>query len=211
MLSQNKCKICRRAGVKLLLKGGKCPSPKCPFVKRNYPPGFQGKNKKRHYLSEYGKQLREKQKLRYFYNLSERKFKSYVKKALEKRGSDVDSRELFIKSLERRLDNVVFRLGLADSRPQARQLVSHGFFQVNGRKVDIPSYSVGQGDVISVKPSYQEKAGFSSLKVKLKNYQAPNWLKLDIKKMEGEVTGEPDLESTAPPADIFTIFEFYSR
>ena len=211
MISSNKCKICRRAGVKLLLKGEKCLSPKCPFVKRSYPPGFQGKNKRSHFLSEYGKQLREKQKLRFFYNISERKFKSYIKKALKNRGGDVDNRELLIQSLEKRLDNVVYQLGLAESRPQARQLVSHGFFQINGKKVDIPSYRVDKGDIISIKPSYQKKAGFGDLKVKAKDYQVPVWLKMDIKKMEGEVTGEPNLESTASPADISTIFEFYSR
>ncbi len=186
-------------------------SPKCPFLRRKYPPGFQGKNRRRRYLSEYGKQLREKQKLRNFYNLSEGKFHKYVKEALEQRGEDKNSREILIRKLETRLDNVVYRLGLADSRPQARQLVKHGHFRINGRKTDIPSAAVRRGDIISVKPSSRDKNIFSGLTVKLKNYNVPSWLKLSPENMEGEVVGEPSLEEASAVGDVFTIFEYYSR
>lgn len=202
-----KCKICRRAGAKLLLKGERCLSPKCPFIRRPYPPGSQ--RKKRKPLSEYGKQLRERQKLRSWYNLREGQFKRYVKKILESRGKVEDAREALIRTLEKRLDNAVFRLGFAVSRDQARQLVSHGHFLVNGRKVNIPSYEVKKGDRIVI-PSFQ-KGVFQNLKTDLKKHQLPSWLKLDIDRFEGEIIGEPSSEEAAPPAEISSIFEYYSR
>ncbi len=162
-------------------------------------------------MSEYGKQLREKQKLRHFYNLKEGKFKRYVKEALNRSGKGGDNREYFVRTLEKRLDNVIYRLGFADSRPQARQLVGHGHFKVNGRKVNIPSYEVQVGDKISLKESSTNKAGFAELQMKLKNHELPDWLRVDIENLEGEVVSDPTLEEVSFPVEISNIFEYYSR
>jgi len=207
---KSKCKICRRLGEKLFLKGQRCFSPKCAMVKRAYPPGPK-KKRRLGPLSEYGKALREKQKLKKWYNLEERQFKNYVKKILEKRGKVEDASSLLIKTLERRLDNVVFRLGFANSRIQAKQLVSHGHFLVNGKSIDTPSYLAKKGDVISVKPQKTKKAIFQNLKNLLKKYKTSSWLALDVEKLEGKVITEPDFEEAAPPVEIPVIFEFYSR
>ena len=209
MRAQPKCKICRRLGTKLFLKGEKCLSPKCPMVKRPYPPGFQ--RKKRKVVSEYGKQLEEKQKLKNWYNLKEYQFKRYVKEVLEKRGKVEDAQDLLIKKLEKRLDNVVFRLGFASSRSQARQLITHGHFLVNKKKVNIPSYQVKIGDKIEIKASSKKKVVFQNLPLTLKKYQPPSWLKLDVKSLKGEVIAEPSLEEAMPPAEVSAIFEYYSR
>jgi small subunit ribosomal protein S4 len=209
-MEKGKCKICRRAGVKLFLKGEKCFSTKCPMIKRPYPPGPPGKRRKGP-PSEYAKQLRQKQKLKAIYNLGERQFKKYVKEVLEKRGKVADASETLIKILELRLDNVVFRLGFAKSRAQARQLISHGHFLVNGRPVNIPSFRVKKGDVIKLKPQKTKKVIFEQLKILLKNQKTPSWLKLDPEKLEGEVIGEPTLKEVAPPVEISTIFEYYSK
>lgn len=209
-MKNKKCKICRRLGVKLFLKGEKCLSPKCPMVKRPYPPGQKGKRRKGP-PSEYAIQLSEKQKLKAWYNLEERQFKNYVKKILEKRGKVEDAELELIKILESRLDNVVFRLGFANSRIQARQLVSHSFFLVNGNSVNIPSFQVKKGDLISLKPQKVQKKIFQNLKNLLKKHKTPSWLKLDVEKLEGKVIGEPSLEEAQPPVEISSIFEYYSR
>jgi small subunit ribosomal protein S4 len=180
------------------------------MIKRAYPPGEKGKRRPTP-LSEYGQALREKQKLKNWYNLEERQFKNYIKKILEKQGRVEDAPSLLIKILESRLDNVVFRLGFANSRAQARQLVSHGHFLVNGKSINIPSYLVKKGDTISLKAQKTKKPIFQNLKNLLKRYKAPNWLALDIEKLEGKVMAEPSLEEAAPPVEISTIFEFYSR
>lgn len=208
-MKKNKCKICRRAGTKLFLKGEKCSSPRCPMVKKPYPPGKKGKRRTR--LSGYGKELREKQKLRDWYNLGESQFKKYVNEVLEKRGQVEDAASWLIRKLETRLDNVVFRLGFASSRSQARQLVSHGHFLVNNRKVNTPSYTVEPGDQISIKESSKKKSIFEYLSRKLKKYQPPSWLSLNVSKIEGKVTSLPNLEDITPPADISMVFEYYSR
>ncbi len=205
-----KCKICRRAGVKLFLRGERCFSPKCSMVKRPYPPGLKGKRRKPP-LSEYGRQLREKQKLKSIYNLNERQFKGYLEEILAERGKVKDASETLIKILESRLDNVVFRLGFANSRRQARQLVSHGHFLVNGRSTNIPSHRLQKGDVIAVKPTKTKKSLFKNLKNLLKKQKIPSWLELDIEKLEGKVIGEPTLQEVAPPVEISAIFEYYSR
>lgn len=202
----SKCKRCRRAGEKLFLKGERCHSPKCAMVKRDYPPGAQGKNRWKR-VSAYGKQLKEKQKIRHWYNLREKKFKRYVKDALNQRGKGENSQEVLIRSLEKRLDNVIFRLGLASSRSEGRQLAGHGHFLVNGRRVDIPSYEVKKGDKIEIKN--KDKAIFSQLEMKGK--EIPSWLEFDIKSKTGEVVGEPTVEEAAPPAKLPVIFEYYSR
>lgn len=210
MVVNSKCKICRRLGVKLFLKGEKCLSPKCSMIKRSYPPG-QKRKRKPTPLSEYGKALREKQKLKNWYNLKERQFKNYVKKILERRGRVEDASSLLIKTLESRLDNVVFRLGFANSRALAKQLVSYGHFLVNGKSIDTPSYLVKKGDVISIKTQKTKKAIFQNLKNLLKKYKVSSWLALDVEKLEGKVIAEPSLEEAAPPVEISAIFEFYSR
>lgn len=207
-----KCKICRRLGVKLFLRGEKCLSPKCPFIKKPYPPGIKAKRRRRaSALSEYGKELREKQKLKNWYNLDEGQFRNYVKGILKKRGRVEDAATLLIQQLESRFDNIIFRLGFATSRSQARQLVSHGHFLINGRRVNIPARQLRKGDKISVRPASGKKKAFTNLLPVLKKYQAPSWLKLNAQNLEGEVVRAPTLEEAAPPAEISTIFEYYSR
>jgi len=220
-----KCKICRRLGVKLFLKGERCLSPKCPMVKRPYPPGQKGKRRKGP-PSEFGKESREKQKLKILYNLGEKQFKNYVKKVLERKGKVGDLSDFLIKILELRLDNIIFRLGFAYSRAEARQLVSHNFFLVNGKPVNLPSYQLKKGDVITVKPQKTKKVIFQNLKNLLKKYKTPSWLELDtqalakrgderssssIEKLQGKVIDDPKLEEVAPPVEIPVIFEYYSR
>jgi small subunit ribosomal protein S4 len=205
-----KCRICRRLGIKLFLKGEKCLSPKCPMVKRPYPPGQVGKRKSNP-PSEYKKELMETQKLKNWYGLSERQLKKYVNEILKKRGKVEDASILLIQNLEKRLDNVVYRLGLAISRDQARQLVSHKFFLVNGKPVNIPSFRLKVGDVVSLKKEKLKKEIFKDLKERLKRYLPPTWLVLDSEKLEGKVIAEPKVEEVAPPVEISSIFEFYSR
>jgi len=206
----SKCKICRRTGTKLFLKGEKCLSPKCPMIRKPYAPGKKGKRRTRP-LSEYGKELREKQKLKNWYNLQEKQFRNYVIKALEARGKVEDTAAFLIEILESRLDNTVFRLGFASSRANARQMVSHGHFLVNERPIDVPSYKVKTGDKISLKPSSAKENAFRNLAAALKKYTPPSWLKLEAGKLEGKVQKLPSLEESAPPAEIASIFEFYSK
>ncbi|MFQ6049764.1 MAG: 30S ribosomal protein S4 [Candidatus Paceibacterales bacterium] len=210
-MTDTRCKICRRLGVKLFLKGERCLLPKCAMIKRPYPPGQKRKRGRRGSLSEYGKELKEKQKLKNWYNLGERQFKNCVKKVLEKRGKVEDAPALLIKALESRLDNVVFRLGFASSRAQARQLVSHGFFLVNGKPINFPSHQLKKGDVIYLKPQKIKKGIFKNLKSSIKKHKTPSWLELNVEKLEGKIIEAPSLEEVAPPVDIPTIFEFYSR
>lgn len=206
----SKCKICRRLRIKLFLKGERCLSPKCLMVKKPYSPG-QKKKRRPTPLSEYGKELREKQKLKNWYNLRESQFKNYVKKVLDERGKIENPATLLIKNLEARLDNVIFRLGFANSRALAKQLVSHSHFLVNGKSIDIPSYSVKKGDIISIKPQKIKKGIFQNLKNLLKKHKSPSWLELDVEKLEGKVIAEPSIEEVAPPVEISAIFEYYSR
>lgn len=215
-MATSDCKTCRRLGTKLFLKGEKCFSPKCPMLKRPYPPGQR--RRRRINLSEYNKGLREKQKLKNWYNLRETQFRNYVKEVLEKRARSSkktavkkDAPTLLIQKLERRLDNVVFRMGFANSRPHARQLISHGHFLINKKKVDIPSYQVKKGDKINIAKKSQKGNVFKDLPVLLKKKQIPSWLLIDAKKLEGEVKSLPTLEEVAPPVEISMIFEFYSR
>jgi small subunit ribosomal protein S4 len=197
-------------GVKLFLKGEKCLSPKCPMVRKPYPPGEKGKRRTKA-PSEYGKELKEKQKLRNWYNLKEKQFRKYVKEVLEARGRVGDADTLLIRALESRLDNVVFRLGFVPSRLLAGQLVSHRHILVNGRPVNVSSYQVRKGDKISIKPSSAKKNIFKNLPTILKRHKAPSWLRLNVEKLEGEVVAQPSLEEAAPPVEISAIFEFYSR
>lgn len=200
-----KCKKCRREGKKLLLKGERCYSVKCAMIKRAYAPGQHGQSK-RMSSSEYGQQLREKQKVKRSYGILERQFRKYFDLASRTKGNTVS----FLSAmLERRLDNVVYRLGFASSRSQARQLVNHDHFKVNGKKVNIPSYEIKEGDVISVKN--EKLKYFQDLKNVIKNYQAPSWLALDPQKMEGKVLSLPTEKEISGEFDFHQVVEFYSK
>jgi len=192
------------------LKGERCFSQKCAIVRRSTPPGPAGK-RRGGAPSGYKKTLSEKQALKKWYGVSEKQFKKYVKETLEKMGKVPDVSQELIKRLEKRLDNAVFRLGFAKSRPQARQLVSHSYFLVNGKPVNIPSYEIKKGDVISIKPPKKQKAVFNDLTNNLKRQEVPLWLQLDKEKLEAKCIGDPNLEEVNPPAEISLIFEFYSR
>ncbi len=180
------------------------------MIKKPYPPGPKGKRHKGR-PSEYARELREKQKLKNWYNLQETQFRNYVKEALSKRGRGEDSGTSLIRKLEFRLDNVVFKLGFASSRTKARQLVSHGYFRVNGRACNIPSRVLKKGDVVSVKPEKINKKVIKEVKELIKNYKTQSWLELDKGKLEGKITEEPSMEEVSPSIDMSAIFEFYSR
>jgi small subunit ribosomal protein S4 len=167
--------------------------------------------KRRGTVSEYKKSLVEKQTLKRLYGLSERQFKRYVKETLAKMNRVENVSEELIKVLEKRLDNVIFRLGFAKSRPHARQLVNHAYFLVNGKPVNIPSYQVGKDDAIAIKETKKKKEVFKELGDILKKSQRPVWLNLDQKKLECSVVGEPSLNEVNPPVQLSLIFEFYSR
>jgi len=209
-MKSSRCKICRRQGVKLFLRGEKCLSQKCPVMRKPYPPGPKTKRRFKS-LSEYGKELKEKQKLKKWYNLEEKQFKAYIKKVLDARGKVPNAAAALIQTLENRLDNVIFRLGFAASRSAARQIISHGHILVNGKHVNIPSFSVKKGDKINIKPGSLKKKIFQNLLQTLKKYHPPSWLELDAGTLEGKVKDVPSLEESAPPAEISSIFEFYSR
>jgi len=202
-----KCKKCRREGEKLFLKGEKCFTNKCPIVKRNYPPGLQGAAR-RGRQSNYGVQLREKQKARRLYGLSESQFFNYLQKAIKQEG---ETGENLTKLLERRLDNVVYRLGIGSSRSQARQLVGHGHFLINNRSVNIPSYQVKIGDEIKVKDIRKAKSIFKDLLKTIEKHEAPSWLSLERKELVGKVTSEPTAEELKQSFQPQLIIEFYSR
>lgn len=208
MLLDQKCKICRRAGEKLFLKGERCFSQKCAMIRSPATPGVQGtKKKRRSAVSEFGMQLREKQKVRFNYRVSEAQFKKYIEEVFKKGATG----EAVISKLERRLDNTVYRLGFADSRSIARQLVGHGHFYVNNRKIDIPSYEVRVGDIIQIRPAAQKFLVFQNLKEKLKKYTFPSWLDLDKDSLKGEVKSMPGKEDLATPFNMNLIIEYYSR
>lgn len=198
------CKLCRREGMKLFLKGDKCYSDKCPVARRPYAPGQHGQSKKK--LTNYGTQLREKQKLRRHYGVLERQFEGYFEEAERMKGITGDN---LLQLLERRLDNVVFRLGFASSRPQARQFVRHGHIQVNGKKVNIPSYIVKAGDVISIK---EQSRSFEVIKSNLEAATTvPDWLEINKDSYEGKVVSLPRREHVDLPIEEHLIVELYSR
>jgi len=207
MLTGNKCKKCRRAGEKLFLKGERCFSQKCAMIKRPYAPGAHGKNR-RSRLSEYGRQLLEKQKIRHTYGLSEEQFKNYFKEIAHQKGN---REELFIQKLERRLDNVVYRLGWAKSRSLARQIVNHGHILINGKKVDIPSYRVSKGEVIKFKEKTEKSSLTRDLAESLKRHKVPQWLSLNIEKIEAEIKDEPKFDNFDKVGELNMVIEYYSR
>jgi small subunit ribosomal protein S4 len=200
------CKKCRRAGQKLFLKGERCYSQKCAIVRRPTPPGMHGK--RRSVLSEYGKQLLEKQKMRNMYGVLERQFRKYIEEIMGKSG---DKRELLLKKLESRLDNVVFRLGFAKSRSQARQIVGHGHILVNNKRMDIPSYNVKASDIINIKPKAAGAKIFTDLKESLKKREVPVWLSLDASNLAGKVVSDVVIEDPREIQNLGMIIEFYSR
>ncbi|MBU0501761.1 MAG: 30S ribosomal protein S4 [bacterium] len=197
------CKLCRREREKLFIKGEKCATEKCPFVRRAYPPGQHGKAQFR--MSEYGIRLREKQKARRIYGLTERQFESYFDKAVSLKGA---TGEKLLEILERRLDNVVYRLGFAASRQAARQLVRHGGVNVNGQKVDIPSYQVKVEDVIVIRPKLIKLAKINLEKLGDKN--PPVWLTLSGE-TEGKIVAMPKREEIDTVLEDHLIVEYYSR
>lgn len=202
-----KCKQCRREGEKLFLKGERCFTPKCPIVKRNYPPGQHGlKGKPR--MSSYGVHLREKQKVKRMYRLLEKQFVQYLHEAERRKGNTA---ELFLQSLEARLDNIVFRLGIADSRDQARQLVGHGHIQVNGKSVTIPSFSVVAGSVISVNPTKASSPLYEKVKKTAEQKTIPAWVTFDAQELKGTVQHLPIGEELTQGLQVPLIVEFYSR
>ena len=202
-----KCKLCRRAGEKLFLKGERCNSQNCAIVKRNYPPGFHGpKGKGR--LTDYGQQLNEKQKAKRQYNLLEKQFRLIFEKAKGKTGNTA---ETFIQLLETRLDNVIYRAGYATSRNQARQLVNHGLFTVNDRKADIPSFQLKSGDVVKIKSNKKNAKVFKDLKDKLKKAQVPGWINLNSEDLSIKVLHKPDVNAMQNNFNVQMIVEFYSR
>lgn len=202
-----KCRLCRRAGEKLFLKGEKCFTPKCPMVRRPYPPGQHG-NKRQPRLTGYAIELMEKQKARHIYGLGEQQFRATFERALHRVG---DTGEILLELLERRLDNAVYRLGFARSRSLARQLVNHGHFQVNDRPVDIPSFMVSVGDRIAVKPGRKNRAYFQLIRKEIAGSQPPAWLSINRETLEGTVAALPDRANTPVNLNLQVIVEYYSR
>jgi len=203
-----KCKQCRRAGEKLFLKSDRCKSTKCAMVKKNYPPGAHG-SKRKAKQSNYGLQLEEKQKAKRQYNLLEKQFKIIFQKAKKQTG---DSGENFLKLLEQRFDNVIYKSGFARSRNEARQLVSHNHFVVNAKKVNIPSFYVKKGDIIEIKEKSKKAKIFNHISEKLKNHLTPSWMNLDKDKLSLKILHEPredDLKNIK--INMQTIVEYYSR
>ena len=204
--TDEQCRICRRNGEKLFLKGSRCYTDKCSISRRNYAPGQHGQ--KRAKLSEYGTQLREKQKTKSYYGVGERQFRKYFEMASSKKGI---TGENLLQILESRLDNVVYRLGYGSSRAQARQLVNHGIFEVNGKRVDIPSYLVKAGDVIAVRESKKETG---AVKVNVEENAArpvPEWLEKNNETLSGKVLRLAAREDIDIPVEEHLIVELYSK
>lgn len=202
-----KCKQCRRLGGKLLLKGDRCFTAKCAIIKRNYVPGIHGP-KGHHRLSDYAVQLAEKQKAKKMYNLLEKQFHLTFEKAKQQVG---DTGYNFFKLLEMRLDNVICRLGWGSSHSQARQLVNHNHLTVNGKSVNIPSYSVKAGDVIKIKKSSEKNKFFRDLSEKMKNANLPSWLNYNASEMSAKVLHAPKAEDLPQNVNVQMIIEFYSK
>lgn len=203
------CKLCRREGEKLFLKGERCVSPKCAMERRSYPPGLHGRTSQyRRRVSDYGRQLRAKQKARRVYGVMERQFRRYFREAEQRRG--LTGTNLLV-LLESRLDNVVYRMGFAVSRPQARQLVRHGHLDVNGIKVNIPSYLVKPGDIVAVRSRSHRSVFFKDLAQDLPHRAVPEWLSRDDETMVGRVMALPERKDIDVTIDEQLIVEYYSR
>ncbi|MEE3151762.1 MAG: 30S ribosomal protein S4 [Acidobacteriota bacterium] len=201
------CRLCRREGSKLFLKGSRCLSDKCAIERRNYPPGQHGRRRGRR-PSYYQAQLREKKKVKRIYGVFERQFRKYFKEAAQRRGI---TGEALLIGLERRLDNVVYRTGLALSRAHARQIVRHGHIQVNGGRVDIPSYQTSQGDVIAVAPGSKKNIEIKMAAENATAVERPNWLQADLDSLEGRVVQLPTRADLDIDIQEQLIVELYSK
>ncbi len=200
------CRICRREGLKLFLKGSRCYSRKCSFERRSTPPGMNTMRRRK--VSEYGLQLREKQKLRKSYSVLERQFRNYFEKADQRKGM---TGENLLRMLEMRLDNVVYRMGFASSRALARQLVSHGHFAVNGRPTNVPSFATKVGDRVEVRDSRRGREIFKVAGETMKAAQIPDWVSVDPSKLTGTVQSEPAREQMPLEFNEQLVVEYYSR
>lgn len=200
------CASCRAAGEKLFLKGERCFSPKCAITRRNYGPGQHGAKGKR--KSEYGVQLSEKQKVKDIYGIRERQFRNYFERAIRKEGVTGD---VMLATLERRIDNIVYRLGFGSSRREARQLVSHKHFAVNGTLVNIPSQELKVGDVLTVKPSTLKTQAFQDRMKKIDQKSLPKWVEFDAAKGEAKILALPEAKDIDHQPQMQLIIEFYSR
>jgi len=201
------CRLCRREGMKLFLKGERCYTDKCAIEKRNFPPGQHGKTRKAK-MAGYGIQLREKQKVKRIYGVLENQFRRYFESAARHRGV---TGVMLLQALETRLDNVVYRLGFATSRPQARQLVRHGHFLINGKKVDIPSYAVKMGDEVRVREASAKSAVVAHAIDEVKGRGVPEWLQVDAASTLGRVLSIPTREQINLPVQEQLIVELYSK
>ena len=201
------CRLCRREGIKLFLKGERCYTEKCAIEKRNFVPGQHGKARKAK-LAGYGLQLREKQRVKRIYGVLENQFRRYFEAAARQRGI---TGELLLQMLECRLDNVVYRLGYSTSRAQARQLVRHGHFSVNGRKVDIPSYRVKEGDIVAVRDRSKQSTAVVHAMDEVKGRGIPEWLELRAEQMAGRVVSLPTRAQINLPVQEQLIVELYSK
>jgi len=204
--TESVCRLCRREGAKLFLKGTRCYSKKCAFERRPSPPGQHGVRRRK--MGDFGIQLREKQKVRRVYSVLERQFRNYF---VEAGNQDGMTGENLLRFLETRMDNVVFRLGFASSRAQARQLVAHGHFAVNGVPTDIPSYKLKPGDRIEVRESRRERDPFKIAKDTLRSHQAPEWLSLEPARLAGNVLSLPRRDQMPLDLNEQLVVEFYSR
>jgi small subunit ribosomal protein S4 len=201
------CRLCRREDQKLFLKGDRCFSDKCAYDRRQYPPGQHGQGRRRR-PSDYGHQLREKQKVKRMYGLLEKQFRGYYFKATRMKGI---TGENLLSLLERRLDNAVLRCGFAASHSEARQLVRHGHFMINGKKVDIPSYLMSPGDVIEVKEKSRKVQKVIDAQANLERSPLPNWIEINKEKFTGKVTQLPVRSDIAADIDEQLIIELYSK
>ncbi|HEY5573377.1 MAG TPA: 30S ribosomal protein S4 [Anaerolineales bacterium] len=204
------CKLCRREGEKLFLKGERCFTPKCAFERRGYPPGHHGKSAqfRRRRESDYNRQLRAKQKARRVYGILERQFRRYYEESLQRRGLTGLN---LLQILESRLDNVVYRLGFADSRAQARMMVSHGHFAVNGRRTDVPSMLMSPGDQVGVREGSRKRTYFKDLSAVAEDKNIPDWLNRDLSNLSGSVIRLPERAEIDGNLNEQLIVEFYSR
>ncbi|MCX7928048.1 MAG: 30S ribosomal protein S4 [Candidatus Omnitrophica bacterium] len=202
------CRLCRREQKKLFLKGLKCSSEKCPVGKRAFPPGQHGALKARTKLSNYGLQLREKQKVKRMYGILERQFRRYFAIASKSKGV---TGKILLQLLERRLDNVVFRMGLAHSRAHARQIVRHNFIAVNGKRVNIPSFLVSEGDIIQVQTKEKKRQLFKDILEITKGRSVPSWLSFSPQELKATVLRLPEKEDIQQPIEEQLIVEFYSK
>ena len=206
MSIQSVCRICRREGMKLYLKGTRCETEKCAFERRGYAPGQHGQKRRKD--TEYGLQLREKQKVKRIYGLLERQFRRYFSIASRKKGV---TGETLLQLLEQRLDNTVYRMGFAESRRQARQVVRHGMILVNGKKVDIPSYTLKAGDKIAILDRFKENTGLKRSLETLQKRGVPEWLEVDTGALSGMFKKIPTKDEIALPVQEQLIVELYSK